>query len=226
MTKNNFVSTQKTAAALNEWGKINRIRLDLLSRPNTKAELTVDRLWGEKDEAYQEDFTANSSNMISLKNFENNSYINFWNFSGANAIIKKVTGVSDFNYIVKIIPEKSGSFGISARTDLQTGYGYFFELGGIGLKTWELYKVGEPNDSNNPVTSLANGTLDGTDIEKNQPLWLKIITNKEKIQCYVSKNGINFIKVTEKMDGEIKSGGIGLISKGGSFLVETVEFNQ
>ena len=74
------------------------------------------------------------------------------------SLISKVTGVKNFTYTAKIIPQKIGAFGINARIDGTTNYGYYLDLGGIGTGSWRFYKYGKMMGES-PVVELDSGGL-------------------------------------------------------------------
>lgn len=207
------------------WGSIEKVTLELDSRPSSQVELTFDRLWAEKDEVYKKEFITKSFDMLSTRIWNGKNYINTWAMGSSLSLINKITGVRNFTYTAKIIPQKIGSFGINARTDLDTTFGYYLEFGGVGSGSWRLYKYGKvENDS--PITELDGGGIANFQIEVNQPLWLRISTSGSSISGYLSTDGKNFTKLTEKNDGELSSGGIGIQTANSSFLLDSVEFSQ
>ena len=207
------------------WSNIETVTLELTSRPANRVELTFDCLWAEKNENYQEeDFRTDSPNTLSLKNYNKQTYLNIWRFDKNLALFKKVTGVKNFTYTAKIIPQQIGTFGINARTDISNTYGYYLELSGIGSGAWQLYKNGKPVEGIG--ARLDNGEIANFLLEENKPVWLRLKLSGNVITAYLSINGKDFTRLTEKNDPELKSGGIGLQTGGGSFLVESVEFSQ
>lgn len=242
MSKNNFSYVGKSASANEEdstdttnektkiednrlWGSIEKVTLELSPRPNTQVELSYDRLWAEKNADYKKEFLTKSFDMLSTKSWGRKSYINCWSLGGTLSLINKVIGVRNFTYTAKVVPQKIGSFGINARTDLDSTYGYYLDFGGIGSGTWRLYKYGKVvNDS--PITELDSGGIANFQIEANQPLWLRLVASNNVIAGYLSMDGKNFTKLTEKDDGELASGGIGIHMSGASLLLESVEFKQ
>ncbi len=206
------------------WGAVEKVTLELDARPGSQVELSFDRLWAEKDEIYKKEFLTKIYDMLSPRVWNGKSYINAWAMGATSGLINKVSGVRNFTYTAKIIPQKVGSFGINARTDLDTSFGYYLDFGGIGTGSWRLYKYGKVvNDS--PVTELDSGGIANFLIEADQPLWLRIAASGSSIAGYLSTDGTNFTKLTEKSDGELISGGIG-IQTAASFLLESVEFSQ
>lgn len=206
------------------WSAIEKVTFELDARPGSQVELSLDRLWAENNEIYKKEFLTKSYDMLSPRTWNNKSYINAWAMGSTLALINKITGVRNFTYTAKIVPQKAGSFGINARTDLDTTFGYYLDFGGIGTGSWRLYKYGKVvNDS--PVTELDSGGIANYQVEVDQPLWLRITTSGNTIAGYLSTDGTNFTKLTEKNDGELISGGIG-IQTAGSFLLESVEFKQ
>lgn len=207
------------------WANIEKVSLELDSLPNSQAELSFDRLWAEKNEDYKKEFFTANFDMLSPKIWNGKSYINSWAIGTTLSLINKISGVKNFTYTAKIIPQKTGTFGINARTDLATTYGYYLDLGGIGTGTWQLYKIGKIEDVG-AVTQLDNGSLANFQFEADQPVWLRLKTSGGTITGSLSTDGKNFTKLTEKSDSEHKSGGIGVQTANASFLLESVEFKQ
>jgi len=206
------------------WSSIGKISIEVKARPNTQVELSFDRLWAEKNDLYKKEFLTNNFDMLSPVDWNGKNYINFWSIGASLSIFNKVTGVRNFTYTAKIIPQKVGTFGINGRTDLSTSYGYFLEIGGIGTGSWRLFKTGKIVDVS-PVTELDSGSIANFQIEANQPLWLRLSISGNTITGYLSTDNKNFTKLTEKNDTEHKSGGIG-VQTAGSFLLESIEFKQ
>jgi len=226
MPKNNFISNENPVSGGVSWSSVKKVKINLTSRPNTQTELTLDRLWGERDETYQELFSTNSPNMISLKEFKGKTYMNYWGLNGSNSQIKKIASATNFTHTAKIIPQKEGAFGLSAHLDLAAGSGYFFELGGVGLSGWELYKLGLSRKNNDPVELKSGEFPNGYRIRENKPLWIGVSMKNGVISCFYSLDGKTFNKLTEHYDGEIRSGSVGFVNKEGSFLLESVDFTQ
>ncbi len=206
------------------WSSIGKISIEVKARLNTQAGLSFDRLWAEKNDLYKKEFLTNNFDMLSPISWNGKNYINSWSIGASLSLFNKVTGVKNFTYTAKIIPQKVGTFGINGRTDLSTSYGYFLELGGIGTGSWRLYKIGKVVDVSS-VIELDSGSIANFQIEANQPLWLRLSISGNTITGYFSTDNKNYTKLTEKNDSEHKSGGIG-VQTAGSFLLESVEFKQ
>lgn len=222
---NNTYDNQIYAGRLLLWDKIEKISIELDSLPKSQAAVSVDRLWAEKNEDYKLDFKNSTNSPLSVKTYNGKTYINMWGSEAKLSLVEEVVHVSDFVYTAKIIPQKNGAFGINARTDSDTGNGYYLEMGGIGLGTWQLYKKGRVVD-NNDMAQLGEGVLSNSLLEMNKPVWLRILTSGNTVAGYLSFDGVNFTKLSEKNDDEIKSGGIGIHTTTASFLLESIEFNQ
>lgn len=207
------------------WGAIEKVTLELDARPGNQVELSIDRLWSENNEMYKKEFLTKNFDMLSSRIWNGKNYINTWAIGSSLALINKVTGVRNFTYTAKIIPQKIGSFGINARTDLDTSFGYYLDFGGIGTGSWRLYKYGKVIDVS-PVSELDSGSIANFQIEINQPLWLRLTASGNSIAGYLSTDGKNFTKLTEKNDGEHSSGGIGIHTANAALLLESVEFKQ
>ena len=206
------------------WSTIEKVSLEIASRPSSQVELSFDRLWAEKNDEYKKEFFTPNFNMISPRVWNGKSYINGWGLGTTLSLISKVTGVKNFTYTAKIIPQKIGAFGINARIDGTTNYGYYLDLGGIGTGSWRFYKYGKMMGES-PVVELDSGGIANYQLEENQPVWLRLTTSDSTITGYLSTDGKNFTKLTEKNDSEHKSGGIG-VQTPASFLLESIEFNQ
>lgn len=219
-------SSEKTDVGSDRlWGAIEKVSLVLDSRPSTQVELSYDRLWAEKNADYKKEFLAVNFDMLSPRIWNGKSYTNVWAMGSTLGLINKVTGVRNFTYTAKVIPQKIGSFGINARTELDTAFGYYLDFGGVGTGSWRLYKMGKmANES--PVTDLDSGGIANFQIEANQPLWLRLSLSGNSVAAYLSTDGKNFTKLTEKNDGEHSSGGIGIHTANAALLLESVEFKQ
>lgn len=228
MKKNDFsFEGVKKISEDNLWLNIEKITLRIDSLPSGQVEISVDRLWAEKNKNsdYKKEFFTTSTDMMSLKSFNKNSYINFWGIGSNLSLVNKINGVKNFTYTAKIIPQKIGTFGINARTDLATAYGYYLSLDGIGTNTWQFYKIGKTGNTGT-ITKLDNGSISNFQFEPNQPVWLRIKTSGNTITGYISTDEKNFVKLTEKNDDEHKSGGIGVQTINASFLLESIDFKQ
>lgn len=226
-TKEGETDNNKVTNVTNDrlWSSIEKISLEVKARPNTQVELSFDRLWAEKNDLYKKEFLTNNFDMLSPVSWNGKSYINVWGMGSTLSLFNKVTGVRNFTYTAKIIPQKTGVFGINGRTDLSTTYGYYLEIGGIGTGSWRLYKIGKVIDTS-PVTELDRGSIANFQIEANQPLWLRLSISGNTVAGYLSTDDKNFTKLAEKNDTEHKSGGIGMQTTNASFLLESVEFKQ
>lgn len=225
MPKEKFTASKQDDKSEALWENIDSIIIELAARSNAKVMVSLDRLWAEKNADYQKDFFVSSANMISLKNYSGKTYINVLPFEANLALIKKVTSVKNFTYTAKIIPQNKGSFGINARTDINTGYGYYLEMGGIDSASWQLYKIGQSSNGSS-TTKLDAGEISNFLLEPNKAILLKIQVAGSKIRGYISSDGINFTKLTEKNDDELKTGGIGINTSSGSFLLESIDLKQ
>lgn len=207
------------------WGSIEKVTFELDSRPSSQVELTFDRMWAEKDGVYKKEFFSLNYDMLSPRNWNGKSYINVWAMGSTLSLINKITGVRNFTYTAKIIPQKTGTFGINVRTDIMSANGYYLDLGGVGTGSWQLYKYGKIiNDS--PITQLDSGSLANFQLEINQPIWLRLAPSGNRITGYISTDGRNFTKLADVNDSEHTSGGIGIHTSSSSLLFESAEFYQ
>lgn len=219
-------NTGKKIGSNDLWKQIEKVTIILNSRPTSRVKFSFNSLWAEENQDYQNMFQTAGPDMISLKKYNKKTYLEILPFSGSSAFLKKISSVKNFTYTVKIIPqEKKGTIAIIARTDAATGYGYYLSLKGIDDSGWQLYKIG--NSSKGILTTqLADGIIANFVLERNTPVWLRLKTDGSKITGYISLNGTNFIRLTERSDGELSSGGVGFMQGGSSFLIESIDFEQ
>jgi hypothetical protein len=207
------------------WSNISKITISLTARTGTSVELLFDRMWAESNDDYMNDFRALIYDIVSYKSFNGKTYPNFWPMGSVNALIKKITSVKDFTYTAKLIPQVKGLFGIGARVDISTNYGYYLIFNGVDTGTWMLEKIGKIVNKSS-VTVLDQGEVNNFAVEKDKPIWLRIKTKGNSISGYFSTDGKNFTQLSDQSDNELKSGGVSIYVPAASVLLESVGFSQ
>lgn len=208
------------------WKNIEKVVLELTSRPKARSTVYFDFLWGEKDMTFLEDWNVTSTSALTLG--QNNSSLNllFVNYGSAVATLSKIGSASDFTFQAKFTPVKKGPFGLFLRGDYSNGYGYYFTFDGIGKNSWSISKYGV-FDNKKKSLPLLSGEIKNFAMDKNKDYWLKAELKKDKITAYFSQDGSNFTKIGEVSDGEYKSGGVGLsVSGNGMVLADEFYFSQ
>jgi hypothetical protein len=224
MPKDKFFSEGKGNSNIN-WEEIQKIQIELTSRAKSTTEVLFDRIWAESDDNFKEDLKSNNYDNLSYKRFNGTNVLQLWGVGGGYSNIKKITSVRNFSYTAKIYPNKKGSFGISGRQDSATNFGYYLVFDGIDTNSWRLFKIGKIG-TKTATTVLDQGSINNFTIEREKPIWLKMVLKGSKIKGYFSIDGSNFTPLANANDGEIKSGGVGFYTAGSSMIIESVEFSQ
>ncbi len=224
--KNTIVPTDKSTFG---WEKVEKIQLELLSRPSSKANVEISWIRGEKDDLFTSDWNWDGNEQFF--NLETNSggrTVLLINNVGNRpvATLRKVGSVKDFTYSVKITAIKRGAMGLFFRGDYKTGYGYYLVVGGLGNNDWTLYKS-SVIDKKPTATTLINGQIANFEFNKDQPFWLKVVTKGSNVIAYFSLNGNDFTKLAEVTDNDLGAGGVGIIlNTGGTGYFDEFVINQ
>jgi len=222
MSKDKFFSEDKKII---NWSNIEKTQIELTSRAKSKTEVLFDRMWAESDSNFKDDLKSINYDNLAYKNFNGKNQLQLWSVGGGYSVIKKITSVRNFTYTAKVYPTKKGAFGISGRHDYATNYGYYLVFDSVDAGSWRLFKIGKPVNKTSTIV-LDQGSINNYTIEKNKPVWLRMIIKGSKIKGYFSTDGSNFTQIAEANDGEIKSGGVGFYTAGSSMIIENVEFSQ
>lgn len=211
------------------WDKIEKVQLELLSRPSSKANIEVSWIRGEKEDLFTSDWnwdgneqffnldTAPDGKTLLLINNVSNRPV---------ATLRKLGSVKDFTYSVKITAIKKGTMGLFFRGDYKTGYGYFLLVGGLGNNDWTLYKASLV-DKQPKATTLINGQIGNFEFNSDQPFWLKVVTKGNNISAYFSLDGNDFTKLAEVADNDIGAGGVGIVlNTGGAAYFDEFVINK
>lgn len=205
---------------------IQKVVIELISRPKAKIKVNFDFLWGEQEEVYQNDWLSNSERFLSLGKDNGNIGLLAIKLDGNLAVVKEISSVKNYTFQAKFRPLKNGEFGFFLRGNYKTGYGYYLTMNGIKSDDWKIYKSGIFNGKGQTVI-LADGKVGNFQIEKNHDYWLKTELQGPKIIFYISLDGKNFIKMGEASDRSFSSGGVGINTSGGiMLLIDEILFLQ
>jgi len=206
-----------------EGEEIQEVVVELVSRPKTRSTVNLDSLWAEKEDEYQKDWNTDGDKLLSLKKKDNLAGLLVISMGGSRATLKKGSA-KDYSFQTKLIPLKSGEFGLFLRGDYKSGYGYYLMMGGVETNTWRIYKYG-PFEEKVQSLELAKGNISNFKMEQDKTYWLKAKMIGSRIEFYFSADGREFIQLGEVNDGSFASGGVGLTVSGGNMvLVDEIQF--
>lgn len=220
-------NTATSGGSLN-WSNIDRVGIELNSRFNSVAKINVENLVAYQSEDYLDDWLTRSPTFFDLaKTKEGNVVLMAKNVAASTALIKKLSGVSDFTFKAKVQPLKiNARSGLFVRGDYNTGYGYYFFIDGVNGNRWQILKYG-PVDKVAVMTTLKNGMISNFAVEKDQPLWLKAELKGQSLKFFISMDNKSYTLLGEAVDGEFKEGGVGIsVYDGGVTMFDEMEFNQ
>lgn len=220
-------NTATSGGSLN-WNNIDRVGIELNSRFNSVAKINVENLVAFQSEDYLDDWLTRSPTFLDLaKTKEGNVVLMAKNVAASTALIKKLSGVSDFTFKAKVQPLKiNARSGLFVRGDYNTGYGYYFFIDGVNGNRWQILKYGLV-DKAAVMTTLKNGMISNFAVEKDQPLWLKAELKGPSLKFFISMDNKSYTLLGEAVDGEFNEGGVGIsVYDGGVTLFDEMEFNQ
>ena len=205
--------------------EIDKVTIELISRPKVRSIVHLDSLWAEKEKDYLKDWNLNSENFLALKRNEKTTSLLAINFNDNRATLRKGSG-KDYTFQAKFTPLKNGAFGFFLRGDYKSGYGYYLVMNGAGTNSWQIYKVG-PFEEKVQTVNLAKGEISSFNLGKNQTYWLKADLKGSQIVFYFSQDGKNFTKLGEADDKSFSSGGVGITVGGGNMVfIDDLQFFQ
>lgn len=216
----NFTGVLQTKSA------INKVVIELVSRPKTAVSVNIDYLRAEKDESYLGDWIFGNQESLSLR--QNQSLLNLvLSNLGGNGIanIKRITSARNYIVKAKFTPLNSGGFGFFLRGDYKSGFGYFFVMEGTGSNGWQIYKNGIFDQKQQSIV-LAKGIIDNFQAEKQKPYWLKAELKNNRLTFYFSLNDKDYVKIGETDDSSFSSGGVGIFSGGSMLMIDDIQFFQ
>lgn len=193
------------------WDKIERIGVTVTSRANSAATVYFDDLVGLQGEDYLNDWLTVSPGFLDVTKINENTVLKASNYAGSVAIIKKLSGISDFVFKAKIMPLKDNSrSGLFVRGDYKKATGYYFLIDGVGGNRWQILRIGSDDDSAPGTIILKNGVLNNFKMDLGQPLWMKVEGRGQVLRYFLSKDGKEFTLLLEIKDGGIAQGGLGI----------------
>lgn len=219
-TKNTSVSDVSTKAGTQtgiSWDKIERVQLELVSRPGTKANIELGWIKGEKEGIFDPDWNWSGGDQFLNLDLtkDGKTTLLAQNIGGTVATLKKLGSVKDFTYTAKLTSLKKGSIGLFFRGDYKTGYGYYLTVGGLDTSDWSVSKYNLV-DTQQKTSILLNGQIGNFEFSKDQSFWLKVTVKGNSIQAYFSLDGKDFTKLGEVNDSDIAAGGVGLALSSGA----------
>ena len=204
---------------------IEKITVELTSRPQTRTIINFDSLWLEKEKDYLKDWNSNSEKFLSLKRNGNFVGLLAIGLYGNRAVLSK-GAAKDYTFQAKFNSLKEEEFGLFLRGDYESGYGYYLMMDGVNTNTWQIYKYGL-FDKKTQTLVLEKGNISNFKVEKNRPYWLKAELKGPRLIFYLSVDGQNFIKLGEANDTSFTSGGVGFATTGSDMvLVDEIVFFQ
>lgn len=211
-----------------DWNGIERVGLELTSRLNSTATVYFDNLMALQGEDYLDDWLVVSPTFLNLtKDDKGHVMLRAKNYGGSVALVKKISGVSNFTFKAKVQPKKSGArSGLFVRGDYKTGYGYYFLIDGVDGNRWQIMKSSAA--SGKPATEIIkNGVINNFMVEDKKPLWLKAEVKGKDLKFYLSTNGTSYTLLGQTSDGDISQGGVGItVLDAGVSEFDEFEFNQ
>lgn len=198
------------------WDNIGRVQIELISRPEGKANVEVGWIRGEKEDFFTPEWNWDQEeNFLNLDLTADGKLTLFaQNVGRSVATLKKVGSVKNFIYSAQLTSLKKGFIGLFFRGDYKTGYGYYLSVGGLGTNEWSMAKF-HVKDKKPTTTILVNGQIANFEFSKDQPFWLKVSAQGNTIIAYLSLNGQDYTKLGEVKDNEFEAGGVGLATSNG-----------
>ncbi len=210
-------ATTPTEKSTIGWDKIERVQLELLSRPTSKANAEVGWIRGEKEEVFTPDWNWDGSEHFFNLDQTADGKIALLAQHVSNrpvTTLRKLGSVNDFTYTVKITAIKKGILGLFFRGDYKTGYGYYLTVGGLRTSDWTIDKFSLVNKEQKTTTFLS-GQIGNFEFSQDQPFWLKVITKGSNISAYFSLDGKEYTKLGDVVDNEFGAGGMGIVLNNG-----------
>ena len=199
--------------------EIDSVFLLLSSKKRVSTQISMDRLWTQKDVKNINIFSEFKPQFLNLKTIGKSTYLQTSSPEITNVVLNKEVK-NDFSYVVGFAPEKYGVFGMSFQTDKTNKNGYYFEASGQQMDSWRLYKREEGKE-----TMLASGSFKNNVFEKGAYLWLMAEKKGDKIDISFSINSQLFTPIIQTKDNSFKKGFVGIYSKG-SYLIDSLEVKE
>lgn len=214
--KSDKTGITSTARPVLSWDKIERVELELFSRPNARVNIDIGWIRAEKDDLYSSEWGwDNQEHFLNLDlGTDGKPVLLVQNVGRSVATLKKVGSVKDFTYIAKITSLKRGAIGLLFRGNYKTTYGYYLTVGGVGSNDWSISKYGlDQNQAK--ISVLLKGQIANFEFGNDKPFWLKVTAKGNGITAYLSLDEKSWTKLGSVIDNEFDSGGIGVTVSGG-----------
>lgn len=206
------------------WDKIDRVELELVSRPGSKVFADVGWIRGEKEDVFTPDWNWDGQeHFLNLYHMPDDKLaLNIRSVGRGIATLRRVGSVKDFTYSVKMISYKEGFVGLVFRADYKASTGYFLSIGGIRTSDWTLSKY-YVEGLQVKTALLLKGQLANFEFTRDQPFWLKVSAKGSNITSYFSLDGTNYTKLGEVNDNSLSAGGVGVSSGGGAAIFDDLQ---
>jgi len=226
--KSKFSPLSGKSTSTFDWGKIEKVGFELASKANSSTTMNIDSLTAFADDAYTSDWLTNNSLMLDLaKDKDGAVHILARNYGASTALLKKLSGLSNFTIQAKLQPMKvAARSGLFIRGDYKTNYGYYFMIDGVNGNRWQIFKISKI-DNQTKTTDLKKGTIDNFTVDENKPVYLKVEAKGIAFKYSLSTDGKSFTQLGEVEDSDIKQGGIGIaVYDSGATVFDNFEFSQ
>ena len=201
-----------------EWDKIEKVLLELISRPKSKATVDIGWIRGVQEDNFTPDWNWDGKEHFLNLYHTSDGKLTLFVLSVGRGLgtLKKIGSVKDFSYSAKMNSVKDGYIGLFFRGDYKTGYGYYLATGGIGSSNWSISKYYLDEKQVN-TKILLKGEIGNFEFSKDQPFWLKVTAKGNNIVANFSLDGNKYTKLGEVTDNEFSAGGVGVaVSNGGA----------
>ena len=209
------------------WQNIAKIGLEVASRANSTTDINFDSLKALKNEDYLDDWLVNSPMFLDLSKVDGNIYLQGKHFGAAVALLKKLSGITDFTYSAKLQPLRNNTrSGLFVRGDFKTGYGYYFMIDGVNGNRYQIFKI-HLEDGKTVNTVIKNGVINNFIVEKDTPLWLKVEGKGNAFKYSLSTDGKSYSELASVKDSQYKEGGLGIsVYDQGATLFDEFRFSR
>ncbi len=209
------------------WSNVERIGFEFSSRTNSTAVVNIDDLRALENEDFRDDFLVSSPLFLDLTKSSNKIVLQAKNVGAGTALVKKLSGLSNFTYKAKVMPQTiNARSGLFIRGDYKTNFGYYFMIDGLNGSRWQILKYGLV-DEKPTQTVLKNGIINNFVVEKDIPLYLKVEAKDKNLKFSLSTDDKSFTLLGEVNDGEFKEGAAGIaVYDGGVSLFDEFSLMQ
>lgn len=220
-------TVSKPVASGLTWANIERFGFEFSSRANSVSSLNLDVMKAITSEDYLDDWMVINPQFLDLTSYNGKTILQAKNYGATSAVIKKLSGLTDFTFKVKVLPQKPNTrSGLFIRGDYRTGYGYYFLVDGLNGSRWQIFKIGLVEEKT-AQTILKNGIINNFMVEEDKPLYIKAEVKGATLKFFLSTDNNTYTLLGEVNDGEFKEGSVGVsVYDGGMSLFDEFELNQ